>query len=150
MASCSAAVWYRQKLSTEARMSSADLFHRNGFESALSRSMSEVVSALMAATLRQMPRLNFLVGEEREDALNLIEPWRTGRFRCTCNAVFKPAIPARSAGCTSLAFHDEFTRHGRLDLVEESAELCGSRRLYHLSMIRPVAMSRAAKCDVGR
>lgn len=36
----------------EARMSSADLVHRNGLGSALCRSMNEVMSALRAATLR--------------------------------------------------------------------------------------------------
>lgn len=48
----------------EARMSSADLVHRNGFGSALCRSMNEVMSALRAA----------IVGEEREEALDLVEP----------------------------------------------------------------------------
>ncbi|MET3263248.1 transcription termination factor NusB [Bradyrhizobium japonicum] len=41
-----------QKRSMEARMSSADLVHRNGLASALCRSMNEVMSALRAATLR--------------------------------------------------------------------------------------------------
>jgi hypothetical protein len=47
-----AEVLYRQKRSMEARISSADLVHRNGFGSALWRLMKEAMSARKALTLR--------------------------------------------------------------------------------------------------
>ena len=47
-----AEVLYRQKRSMEARISSADLVHRNGFGSALWLLMKEAMSARKALTLR--------------------------------------------------------------------------------------------------
>ena len=58
----------------EASMSSADLVRRNGLGSALFRSMNEAMSAPEGGYAAIDAAPDLLVGEEREEALDLVEP----------------------------------------------------------------------------
>ena len=73
---------------------------------------------------------DLFVGDERKEALNLIEPGRTGRREMDVPArpFCEPVADQRSL-VGGVVVHDEMdietARDGGLDLVEELAELCG-------------------------
>ena len=74
---------------------------------------------------------DLLVGDEREEALDLIEPGRTGGREMDMPArPFGEPVADQWGFVRGVVVHDEMdietARDGGLDLVEELAELCGA------------------------
>ena len=78
-----------------------------------------------------MPRRIFFVGDEREEALDLIEPGRTGRCEMDMPArPFGEPVADQRGLVRGVVVHDEMDLEtawdGGLNLVEELAELGGA------------------------
>ncbi|MDA9421813.1 hypothetical protein XH97_06800 [Bradyrhizobium sp. CCBAU 53380] len=95
---------------------------------------------------------DLLIGKEREEAHDLIEPYELVRVRSHASAAVWPAISKSAGSVGSVATQDEMdvklAWHSGLDLVQNLRNSAARCRPQHLPMTRSVAMSRAANSDV--
>ena len=112
-------------------MSSADLVQRKGFGSALCWSMKAVMSASSADDAAMDAAPDLALGDEREEALDLIEPGCAGgrQMHMPARPLGQPVADQRGL-VGGVVVHDqmhvEIAGDGCFDLVEEIAELAGA------------------------
>ena len=122
---------WTQKRSIDARISSADLVHRNGFGSALFWSMKFGDGCLEGGEAAVNAASDLPRRQHGEEALDLVQPRRAGR-----GEVDVPARPSHQPIAdqrrlvSGVVVHDEMhveiARYVGLDRVEELAELGGA------------------------